>query len=408
MDGKKPGHPGGGHPGGHPGTIKDTYKDLKDMPEGVAHEHSKKYMGNTQNQVRLVFWETTAGCNLECIHCRRLDVSKQLMKDDLTFEESKKMIDGIAEMGKPILVLSGGEPLFRPDIFDIAKYASGEKGLTVALATNGTMVDEKMAEKIVESGIQRVSISLDGLGEVHDNFRKLPGSYDRAVKGMKNLQKLGMDVQINCTIAKHNVDQVKDIYKNAVDLGAVALHIFMLVPVGCGVQIADDQMLEPEKYEEVLNWFYDVSMEKKIETKATCAPHYFRIMRERAAADGVTITPKTHGMAAMTKGCLAGSSICFISHKGQVFPCGYLPVEAGNIHRESFKNVWDNSEVFKNLRNPDALKGKCGICDYKTVCEGCRARAFYDKNDYMEAEPYCTYQPLEDLSKSALIEIDEP
>jgi heme b synthase len=329
------------------------------------------------------------------------------MKDDLDFEESKSLIDNIAEMGKPILVLSGGEPLFRPDIFDIAKYASAEKGLTVALATNGTMVDEKMAQKIVDSGVQRVAISLDGLGDIHDAFRKLPGSYDRAVKGMKHLQKLGMDVQINCTIAKHNVEQVEAIYQNALDLGVVALHIFMLVPVGCGVEIADDQMLEPEKYEEVLNWFYDISKEKKIETKATCAPHYFRIMRERAAEEGVTISPKTHGMAAMTKGCLAGSSICFVSHKGQIFPCGYLPVEAGNLHKQSFKEIWETSEVFANLRNPDALKGKCGICDYKTVCEGCRARAFYEKNDYMEEEPYCTYQPMDHLSDSVLMETDE-
>lgn len=392
MSGHPGGHPPGGHPGsGHPGTIKDVYKDIKDRPDG--HEHAHKFMSNVKNQVRLVFWETTAGCNLECAHCRRIDVARQLMKDDLTFEQSCKMIDGLAEVGKPILVLSGGEPLFRRDIFDIAKYAVS-KGLTVALSTNGTMVTPDIAIKVREAGIQRVSISLDGIGETHDTLRKLKGSYDRAVQGMKYLQAEGLPVQINCTIAKHNVHQVKDIYQNAIDLGAVALHIFMLVPVGCGVQIAEDQMLEPDKYEEVLSWFYQVSKEKKIETKATCAPHYFRIMRQKAAEEGIEITPKTHGMAAMTKGCLAGSAICFISHKGQVFPCGYLPVEAGNIHKQSFKDVWENSEVFAKLRDPNALGGKCGACEYKTVCEGCRARAFYEhEGDYMAEEPYCTYIP---------------
>jgi len=399
-----------GHPGAHPhageypigapeGTIKEAYRQIKDDPNAKGQAH--QYMMNKANQLRLVFWETTAGCNLECAHCRRIDVAKTLMKDDLTFEESCKMIDGLLEVGRPILVLSGGEPLYRPDIFDIARYAIS-KGLTVALASNGTMIDAAMAKKIVDSGIQRVAISLDGIGETHDKLRKLVGSYDLAIRGVKELQKLGMPVQINCTIAKHNIHQVKEIYQNAIDLGAVALHIFMLVPVGCGVSIAEDQMLEPQVYEDTLSWFYEISKEKKIETKATCAPHYFRIMRQKAKEEGIQITPQTHGMAAMTKGCLAGSAICFISHKGQVFPCGYLPVEAGNIHRQEFKKIWDYSEVFANLRNPDLLKGKCGICEYKKVCEGCRARAYYEKDgDYMEEEPYCIYEPNKIAGKTA-------
>ncbi len=375
----------------HPGTIRESYENMKDRPD--AHAHARKYMMNKKNILRLVFWETTAGCNLECIHCRRLDVAKELLKDDLSFEESCKMIDNLTELGKPILVLSGGEPLIRPDIFDIAKYAVG-KGLTVALASNGTLIDDETAKKIVDSGIRRVSISLDGIGEVHDNFRKMEGSYDSAVQGMRRLQALGMEVQINSTIAKHNIHQLKEIYQNAIDLRAVALHIFMLVPVGCGVQIAEDQMLEPETYEEALEWFYEISKEKKIETKATCAPHYFRIMRQKAAEEGIRITPKTHGMAAMTKGCLAGSAVCFVSHKGEVFPCGYLPVEAGNIRRQNLREIWEKSELFADLRNPELLKGKCGACEYKKVCEGCRARAYYDSGgDYMAEEPYCIYVP---------------
>lgn len=375
------------------GTIKEVFHKIKKDEKDGAH-HASHFMKNVQNQIRIVFWETTAGCNLECVHCRRLDVSKELMKNDLSTEQSFHLIDNITKIGKPILVLSGGEPLFRPDIFEIAEYGA-KKGLTMALATNGTMIDEVMAQKIVDTGIQRVSISLDGATSVtHDKFRKLSGSYDLAIRGLKNLQKLGMSVQINSTIARHNVHEVKDLYANAIKLGVDALHIFMLVPVGCGVQIAEDQMLPPEQYEEVLNWFYEISKENKIQTKATCAPHYFRIMRQRAKIDGVKITPKTHGMAAMTKGCLAGSSICFISHKGEVFPCGYLPVEAGNVLKQSFKDIWENSEVFKNLRDPDLLLGKCGICEYKKVCEGCRARAYFEKGNYLEEEPYCIYEPV--------------
>lgn len=382
-----PGHPSGG-------TIKETYHKIKGDEKGGA-QHAAHFMKNAQNQLRIIFWETTAGCNLECVHCRRLDVSKELMKNDLTTEQSFHLIDGITEMGKPILVLSGGEPLFRPDIFRIARYGA-DKGLTMALATNGTMVDEALAQKITDSGVQRVSISLDGAtSKTHDQFRKLPGSFDQAIKGLRYLQNAGMSVQINSTIARHNVHEIKKLYTNAIELGVDALHIFMLVPVGCGVQIAEDQMLPPEQYEEVLNWFYDVSMENKIQTKATCAPHYFRIMRQRAKIDGIKIAPKTHGMAAMTKGCLAGSSICFVSHKGEVFPCGYLPVEAGHILKQSFRGIWENSEVFKDLRDPDLLLGKCGICEYKKVCEGCRARAYFEKGNYLEEEPYCTYKPIQ-------------
>jgi radical SAM protein with 4Fe4S-binding SPASM domain len=255
-------------------------------------------------------------------------------------------------------------------------------------------VDEAMAKKIVDSGVSRVAISLDGAdADTHDEFRKLKGSFELAIKGFKNLLALGMGMQVNCTIAKHNAHQFRDLYNLAVNLGAEAIHIFMLVPVGCGVEIAEDQMLPAEKYEELLNLFYDLSKEAVIQTKATCSPHYFRIMRERAKDEGDQITPKTHGLAAMTKGCLAGTGVCFVSHKGEVFPCGYLPVEAGHIKKQRFVDIWKDSAVFAKLRQPDLLGGKCGLCEYKKVCEGCRARAFYETGDYMAEEPYCIYIP---------------
>jgi len=385
--------PHGDHPpGGHPeGTIKDVYAQIKERDDG--HGHARKYM--MKDQLRLVFWETTAGCNLECVHCRRLDVAHEMMKNDLTTGQAKRMIDNIAAQAKCILVLSGGEPLIRPDIFELAEYADAQ-GLTVALASNGVLITPEVAQKIKDAKIQRVSISLDGATpQTHDLFRRLPGSFEQAVLGIKNLQAVGLETQINSTIARHNVHEVKQLYQNAIDLGVEALHIFMLVPVGCGVQIAEDQMLDARTYENVLNWFYDISQEGKIQTKATCAPHYFRIMRQRAKEEGITISPKTHGMAAMTKGCLAGQSICFISHKGEVFPCGYLPVEAGHVLKQEFTDIWTNSAVFADLRDQDKLGGKCGVCEYKKVCEGCRARAFYEtRGDYMAEEPYCIYEPV--------------
>ncbi len=317
-------------------------------------------------------------------------------EDELETEKCFNIIDELCKFSSPILILTGGEPLYRDDIFDIARYGAG-KGLRIALATNGTLVNESVARQIKESGIKRVSVSLDGANhKTHDAFRIIPGSFESAFNGIKNLQKEGIEVQMNTTIARHNETEVKDILELALNNNIKALHIFMLVPVGCGVQIADSQMLDKQKYEDILSWFYDKTIELRgrIELKATCAPHFFRIMHKRAKDEGITITPRTHGMAAATKGCLAGSGVMFISRKGVVQPCGYLPVKAGDVTKESLSGIWNSSEVFLNLRDTGLLKGKCGICEYKKVCEGCRARAYYETGDYMEEEPYCIYEPL--------------
>lgn len=334
---------------------------------------------------RLIFWETTNRCNLSCLHCRASAI-KGPSPEELTTAQMKRFIDDVAGFAKPILVLSGGEPLVRPDIFEIAEY-SVKRGLRVALATNGTLIDDAVAQKIKEAGIMRVSISLDGADAVtHDSFRGEKGAFDKALAGSRRLKKFGVGLQINTTVTKRNVTQLPQIYKLAIKEGADAFHIFMLVPVGCGLQLKDSDMLTPEKYEEVLNWYYDREQEGKIELKATCAPHYYRIRLQRAAAEG-----KKLGMA---KGCLAGSAVCFVSHKGDVQPCGYLPLIAGNVRKEHFKDIWEKSSLFANLRNPNLLKGKCGACEYKMICEGCRARAFAATADYLAEEPFCMYQPL--------------
>lgn len=379
---------------------------------------------------RLVFWETTAGCNLNCIHCRRMTVADQLLPQDLTTDEALRMIDQIAAFARPILVLSGGEPLFRDDIFEIARYAT-DSGLIVALASNGTLIDGSTAERIKASGIRRVSVSFDGAdAPTHDIFRG-PGAFQQAVRGIEHLQEEGVPFQINTTVARHNVDQMPQTLQLARSLGAVALHLFLLVPVGCGVQIADDQQITPDEYEAVLNWMYDAEMEGDLELKATCAPHYFRIARQRQAEErrqGIirkgpqsmrrqkraggnghpgSSHPGAHGhgqaqMSAMTKGCLAGTGVAFVSHRGEVFPCGYLPLEAGNIRSQEFQSIWEDSPLFAELRNPDLLSGKCGVCEFKRVCSGCRARAFGMTGDYLGEEPFCTYEPRQLRNEAAL------
>lgn len=374
---------------------------------------------------RLIFWETTAGCNLACIHCRRMTVADQLLPQDLKTQEAFNLIDQVAAFARPIFVLSGGEPLFRPDIFEIAQHAT-DAGLIVALATNGTLIDRTVAQKIKDSGIRRVSISFDGADAATHNIFRGPTAFERSLAGMEHLAAVGVPYQINTTVARHNSHQMPETLALAKGLGAEALHLFLLVPVGCGMEIADDQQIKADEYEKVLNWMYDAEMEGGIELKATCAPHYFRIVRQRQAEERrmgiVRERPASHrrqqnagghpgghpggangngsesdqarqAMSAVSKGCLAGTGVCFVSHRGEVFPCGYLPVEAGNIRQQPFREIWENSPLFAELRNPDLLGGKCGLCEFKKVCGGCRARAYGMTMAYLDEEPFCTYEP---------------
>lgn len=354
---------------------------------------------------RLVFWETTAGCNLRCVHCRRLDVLDAVSDTDLSTADAQSMIADIASNYKPILVLSGGEPLFRPDILDLADFARNH-GLRVALATNGTLVTAEKAREIRQAGVARVSISLDGaLAETHDRFRGA-GNFERALAGFDHLKREGVSLQINMTVTRFNADQLPRLYDLCLARGADALHVFMLVPVGCGVQIAESDMLPSAEYEKWLNWFYDRDIERKIELKATCAPHYFRIVRQRSKEIG-GLPPSHHrqetkgapaghpgqSLHQTTKGCLAGQGVCFVSHKGEVFPCGYLPVSVGSLRTTPFKTLWESAPVFQALRDPSKLEGKCGACSFKFVCGGCRARAYYTHGDALAEEPHCIYVP---------------
>ncbi len=341
---------------------------------------------------RLIFWELTKRCNLQCRHCRA-EAEDYAFENELSFEEITEAIETIAGNYSPILVLTGGEPLYRADIFDIAGFAVN-RGLAVALATNGTLIDADIAHRMRETGIRRVSISIDGKDPVaHDDLRGIPGSFDSALEGARHLKEQGVEFQFNTTITRRNVEDINEILELSEREGAAALHIFMLVPVGCGAEISDSDMISKEKYEEVLNWFYDRSKETSLEFKATCAPHYYRIIRQRAEEEGRKLNLETDGMAAMTRGCLAGTGVCFISHVGDVQPCGYLPLVAGNIRDKSFREIWETSELFHDLRDFNRLEGKCGACEYRAFCGGCRARAFFNDGNYLSEEPFCVYVP---------------
>jgi len=370
--------------------------------------------------LRLVFWETTKACNLSCQHCRAVP-QRRLGPTELTTSRAFDLIDDIAKVAKPVFVLSGGEPLFRPDLFDIAAYGV-ETGFRMALATNGTLVDERVAAKIADSGMSRVAISLDGANpETHDRFRGQPGAHGLAVRGLRNLRAEGVSVQINSTIAKHNVTELPAMLDAALEIGADALHLFMLVPVGCGLELAPTAMLPADEYERVLHWLDEQSKDCPIDLKATCAPHYYRIRAQRiegersrgdltstfiAAGTRAKAAPRmlsggAHGqhLSAMTRGCLAGTNVCFVSNEGAVYPCGYLPVSAGDTRTTSFKDIWAQSPVFQQLRNPEAYGGKCGECRFEAICGGCRARAYAATGSFLAEEPFCTYQPGLDVSR---------
>jgi heme b synthase len=302
-------------------------------------------------------------------------------------------MDEISSISKPVIILTGGEPLLRSDIFDLAKYGTN-KGCRMVMATNGTLITGEAIKAMKASGIQRISISLDGPdAETHDAFRKVEGSFKGSLQGIEMAKKGDLEFQINTTITQANLHLIPDILRLAVDLGAIALHIFLLVPMGRGKELKD-QEISGLDYEKTLHWFYDQIDKVPLQLKATCAPHYYRILRQRAKKEGKKITPKEFGLDAMTRGCLGGISFCFISHVGQVQPCGYLEVNCGNVREMPFQEIWSSSEVFQRLRNINSYQGKCGRCEFKKVCGGCRARAYEISGDYMAEEPYCIYEPI--------------
>lgn len=344
--------------------------------------------------LRMVAWEVTRRCNLSCVHCRASSLSSPYA-GELDTARSLRLIDEIAAFSQPIIILTGGEPLLREDIYEIADHGT-KKGLRMVLATNGTLLTPEIVGKMLQAGIQRVSVSIDGRDrESHDAFRGVPGAFDAAMGGIDLLKRGGMAFQINTTITQQNLDQIESILALAVELGAAAHHIFLLVPTGRGKDLGD-QSISAEAYEKTLAWFHRQSRVSPIQLKATCAPHYFRIVHQK----GMTGTMPPHrqdneapSLHAMTRGCLGGSSFCFISHTGQVQPCGYLEIDCGQITEKPFMEIWNDSTVFEDLRNLNRYKGKCGVCPFLRVCGGCRARAFELTGDYLAEEPLCAYDP---------------
>jgi radical SAM protein with 4Fe4S-binding SPASM domain len=343
----------------------------------------------------VVSWNVTRKCNLKCSHCY-INAASEEYKDELTTEESKRLIDQISEVSRPMLILSGGEPLLRKDIFELIQYGT-QKGLKMGLGSNGGLIDSIVAKKLKEAGIKTVSISLDSsIPERHDEFRGVKGSWQKAVNAIKVLRENDVLVQVNTTLTQQNYDEIDDIMSLAEKIGVENFHLFFLVPTGRGAKIAD---ITPVMYENMIKNTFAKTARHRLNVRPSCAPQFMRIAKDMNL-----------DMRQWIRGCIAGLYYCRVYPNGEITPCPYLPVKLGNIREKSFKDIWFNSDIFKNLRDFNTLKGKCGACEYRSLCGGCRARAyglssdFIDycgdlheptelKGDYLTEDPWCVYQP---------------
>jgi len=341
--------------------------------------------------LRLLAWETTRRCNLDCRHCRAA-ATRGPYPGELGTEEGKKLLTDVAGMGPAVIILTGGEPLLRDDILELTAFGHG-LGLRMVMAVNGTLLTPAIARQLKEVGIQRLSISLDGAtAQSHDHLRAVPGAFEGALSGIAACREAGLPFQVNTTITRSNAGELPALYELAVQLGAAAHHVFVLVPTGRGAQMREE-LVSPEEYEEILRWLLARQHEGRLHLKPTCAPQYYRLWREEARARGEKITAQTQGMEAMTKGCLGGQGFAFVSYRGEVQACGYLEITAGDIREQPFPEIWETSDLFRQLRAVDDYHGKCQACRYRKVCGGCRARAYTVHGDVLGEDPVCPYQP---------------
>ncbi len=383
----------------------------------------------------IIFWELTRACKLACKHCRA-KAQKERHPDELSFEEAKKVIEQIKAFGKPypLVVITGGDPLLREDVFEMVKHGV-TSGLRIAMAFSGTdLATLEVLESLKEAGVSRIAISIDGSNEtIHDGFRGIKGTFRESMKTLKNARKAGVSTQINTTVTKFNLHDLANIAKLAIENGVTLWDVFFVVPTG---RAKIEYMPSSQEFEDILNWLYDVSKKTGLNIKSSAATHLRRIELQRDAGlepkvtelyyelldqlDGFekydsagSIVAGGHGKSLVSSvssysgehkgddgirrmmGITDGRGMLFISHVGEVYPSGFLPLVAGNVRERSLKEIYNESKIFKDLKDPEKLKGKCGRCEYRRICGGSRARAFALTGDYLSQEPRCIYTPTE-------------
>ena len=360
----------------------------------------------------LAIWEVTQSCDLACKHCRAA-AQPIAHPDELTTDEGKALIDQIAEMHIPIFVFTGGDPLKRKDVFELIRYAA-DKGVQVAVTPSATpLLTREAMFKMKEAGLVRLGISLDGsTPEIHDAFRGLPGAWARTIQAIEWANEAGIPIQVHTTISRHNAKDLDNLCALFEKLAIVMWNVFFLVPVGRG-QL--DDLLSGEEFEHVFAKIYELSHKVSFQIKTTEAMHYRRYLlqhnlEERKMGHGSghpggmgkpaayepgapVADAKTRTASWATRRVNDGKGFLFVSHVGNVYPSGFLPIHAGNIKQTPLQEIYRDSPIFKSLRDTSKLEGKCGACEYKEICGGSRARAYAVTGDPLAQEPCCIYQP---------------
>jgi radical SAM protein len=359
----------------------------------------------------LAIWEVTQSCDLACKHCRAA-AQPLAHPDQLSTDEGRKLIDQIAAMDVPIFIFTGGDPLKRPDLYDLIRYGA-EKNVKIAVTPSATpLLTRDAIFKMKEAGVVRLGISLDGsCPEIHDVFRGLPGAWARTIQAIEWAGEAGLPIQVHSTISRHNAHDLDNLCALFEKLAIVMWNVFFLVPVGRG-QLND--LLSGEEFENVFAKIYELSHRVSFQIKTTEAMHYRRYLlqhnlEERKMAHGAghphaaaiaeyepgapKADPLTRNHGWATRRVNDGKGFMFISHMGNVYPSGFLPINAGNIRETPLGEIYRNAPIFKALRDTSRLEGKCGACEYKEICGGSRARAYALTGDPLAQEPCCIYQP---------------
>ena len=351
----------------------------------------------------LVIWETTRACDLACRHCRAEAVSER-HPFELSTDEAKRMMDAVRRFGRPLFVLTGGDPLKRPDIVELVEYGASI-GLRVAMTPSGTpLMTEPVLRDLRDAGLARLAVSLDGsTAAIHDAFRGVPGSYDWTIRMLRAARDLGLSTQVNTTVSRYNLDDFDALCSLMTELGIVLWSVFFLVPTG---RARAQDVASAEEFEAVFHKMYDLSRTAPFDIMSTAAPQYRRVILQRQVAERRAgertdaPVPLTAGLGfsladgvGRARGVNDGDGFLFISHTGAIYPSGFLPLAAGNVRRDDLVEVYRYSPLFRQLRDRSLLKGKCGVCEYRDICGGSRARAYAVTGDYLEAEPYCAHVP---------------
>ncbi len=367
----------------------------------------------------MVIWETTNACDLACRHCRAEAIS-EVEPGTLTTEEGKRLLDQIEQFGKPrpIVILTGGDPFKRDDIFELIAYGT-EIGLPMAVSPSGTpLLNRENLLKAKEAGAKAMSLSIDGsTPELHDNFRRVEGSFRMTVDGWQAAHDVGLKVQLNTTVTRYNLADLPNIFKLVQDMGVMTWSVFFLVPTGRG-KVEDE--VTPQEYEDVMNWLYDAG--KLMSVKTTEGHHYKRIVIQRTILDELGVDPgpvmglgetyerlradferiadtsnaryvEEDRMRRSPMHINAGNGFVFISRRGEVFPSGFMPVAGGSVKEGSLVDIYRDSPLFQELRSPDLYEGRCGMCEFRFVCGGSRSRAYAVTGSPVGEEPFCTYEP---------------